>query len=149
MTLLSKVVTILLNFLINDMERLAKYKAQSFIRNNTLQLQLQSSLCLPRLIHYNLEADNTRSNPGSSLSRVDNKSHHTRENTLMLDGIIQTWFSKNMLKYIDPFWSIFTNLESYKHKQLHIWLEAFSIRWKGTSFCHDFSTTSSEKSGSF
>ena len=43
MTLLSKVVTILLNFLINDMEHLAKYKAQSFIRNNTLQFQ--SSLC--------------------------------------------------------------------------------------------------------
>ena len=57
MTLLSKVVTILLNFLINDMEHTAKYKAQSFIRNNTLQLE--SSLCLPRLIHYNLEADNT------------------------------------------------------------------------------------------
>ena len=44
MTLLPKVVTILLNFLINDLEHLAKYKAQSFIRNNTLQQSRVSSL---------------------------------------------------------------------------------------------------------
>ena len=59
MTLLPKVVTILLNFLINDMKHLAECKAQSFIRNKTLQLQPSLCFSLPRLIHYNLIADNT------------------------------------------------------------------------------------------
>ena len=37
MTLLPKVVTILLNFLINDKKHQTRCKAQSFIRNNTLE----------------------------------------------------------------------------------------------------------------
>ena len=83
MTLLPKVVTILLNFLINDMEDLARSKAQHCIMTNTLQFQ--SSLCfsLPRLIHYNLKADNTRYNQGSSLPEVNNKSAHTKNQCWM------------------------------------------------------------------